>query len=76
MPDDRTKDKAEHKGEEVRGKLKEGIGRATGDERLEKQGQTDQTSSKAKQAGDDLKDAAGKLKDRVTGNKDDDDRND
>ena len=73
MPDD--SDKAEHKGEELRGKLKEGVGKATGDDRLERQGQTDQASSKAKQAGDDVKDAAGKLKDRVTGD-DQDDRND
>jgi len=66
MPDNNT-DRAEHKGEELRGKLKEGVGRATGDDRLKHQGQTDQASSKAKQAGDDVKDAADKLKDRVTG---------
>lgn len=74
MPDDNDTDRAEHKGEELRGKLKEGVGKATGDDRLERQGQTDQASSKAKQAGDDLKDAAGNLKDRVSG--DDDDKND
>lgn len=74
MPDDRESRKAENKGEEVRGKLKEGVGRATGDERLERQGQTDQASSKAKQAGENVKDAAGKVKDRVSGDdKDDDD---
>lgn len=70
MPDD--EDRAEHKGEELRGKLKEGVGKATGDDRLERQGQTDQASSKAKQAGDDVKDAAGKLKDRVAGDDKDD----
>jgi len=67
MADDRDDNKAENKGEELRGKVKEGIGKATGDERLERQGQTDQASGKAKQAGEDLKDAAGKLKDRVSG---------
>lgn len=72
MPDDNDTGRTEHKGEELRGKLKEGVGKATGDDRLERQGQTDQASSKAKQAGDDVKDAAGKLKDRVAG----DDNND
>lgn len=72
MPDNNDTDRAEHKGEELRGKLKEGVGKATGDDRLERQGQTDQASSKAKQAGDDAKDAAGKLKDRVTGDDKDD----
>lgn len=69
MPEDRDS----HKGEEVRGKVKEGLGGAIGDDRLEKQGQTDQASARTKQAGDDLKDAAGKMKDRLTDRDNDDD---
>ena len=72
MPDNNDTDRTEHKGEELGGKLKEGVGDMTDDDRLKRQGQTDQASSKAKQAGDDVKDAAEKLKDRVTG----DDKND
>lgn len=68
MPEDRDS----HKGEEVRGKVKEGVGGAIGDDRLENQGRTDQASARTKQAGDDLKDAAGKMKDRLTGDNDDD----
>lgn len=73
MSDEAETNKGEHKAEEMRGKLKEGVGGAVGDDRLEKQGQTDQASSRAKQAGDDLKDAAGKMKDRLTDDDKDDD---
>jgi uncharacterized protein YjbJ (UPF0337 family) len=71
MSDDAAARRSEHKGEEIRGKAKEGLGKAIGDDRLENQGQTDQASSRAKQAGDDLKDAAGKMKDRLAGDDDD-----
>jgi uncharacterized protein YjbJ (UPF0337 family) len=64
-------EKFEHKGEEVRGEAKEKVGRAIGDDRLERQGETDKTSAKVKQAGDKVKDAAGDVKDRVTRDKDD-----
>jgi len=50
-------DKAQHKGEELVGKAKEGIGKATGNESLEAEGHADQSKANIKQAGDDVKDA-------------------
>jgi uncharacterized protein YjbJ (UPF0337 family) len=49
-------DKFENKAEELGGKAKEGVGRATGDERLEAEGQGDQAKSNLKQAGEKIKD--------------------
>src|SRR3712207_8849399 len=43
--------------EELGGKVKEGVGRATDDERLEAEGRADQSSSKLKQAVENVKDA-------------------
>ncbi|QGN32526.1 CsbD family protein [Microlunatus sp. Gsoil 973] len=74
MSDETAARRGEHKGEEVRGKAKEGLGKVTGDDRLENQGQTDQASARAKQAGDDLKDAAAKMKDRLSGDDDEKDQ--
>jgi uncharacterized protein YjbJ (UPF0337 family) len=50
-------DKVDHKSEEIGGKVKEGVGRATDDEQLEAEGKADQTSSNLKQAGEKIKDA-------------------
>jgi uncharacterized protein YjbJ (UPF0337 family) len=50
-------DKVDNKAEEYGGKVKEGVGKATDDERLEAEGKTDQSSSKLKQAVEDVKDA-------------------
>ena len=50
-------DKVEHKGEEVGGKIKEGVGRLTDDEELENQGKGDQVKADLKQAADKVKDA-------------------
>lgn len=50
-------DKIDNKGEDLRGKLKEGVGRATDDEELEAQGRGDQAKSDLKQAGEKVKDA-------------------
>ena len=50
-------DKVDNKAEEVGGKVKEGMGKATDDEKLEAEGKADQTSSNLKQAGEDIKDA-------------------
>lgn len=50
-------DKVENKAEEVGGKVKEGAGKATDDEKLEAEGKADQTSSNVKQAGEKIKDA-------------------
>jgi uncharacterized protein YjbJ (UPF0337 family) len=51
-----TEDKAAHKATEVKGKIKEGVGQATGDEELETEGQADQAEGNLKQAGDKIKD--------------------
>jgi uncharacterized protein YjbJ (UPF0337 family) len=50
-------DKVNNKSEEAGGKVKEGAGRATGDERLEAEGRNDQASANLKQAGEKVKDA-------------------
>jgi uncharacterized protein YjbJ (UPF0337 family) len=50
-------EKMDHKLEELAGKAKEKIGRATDDEELEAQGERDQTKSNLKQAGEKVKDA-------------------
>lgn len=50
-------DKAKHTGEELLGKAKEAAGKVTGNEKLEAEGKADQLKAKAKQAGDDIKDA-------------------
>ena len=52
-----TDDKLRNKGENVKGKAKETIGRATDDEELEAQGRTDQAKANLKDAGEKVKDA-------------------
>lgn len=51
------RDKVNNKGEELRGKVKEGAGRATNDPELERQGQRDQSKANIKQAGEKVKDS-------------------
>jgi uncharacterized protein YjbJ (UPF0337 family) len=58
-----TSDKAEHGAEELKGKAKGGLGEALGNEQMEAEGKTEESSAQAKQAGDKLKDAAGDVKD-------------
>ncbi|KXK59383.1 MULTISPECIES: CsbD family protein [Micromonospora] len=50
-------DKMENAGQNASGKLKEGAGRATDNERLEAEGRNDQAGAKLKQAGEKIKDA-------------------
>ncbi|MEH1057276.1 MULTISPECIES: CsbD family protein [unclassified Micromonospora] len=50
-------DKIDNAGENTAGKIKEGVGRATDDERLEAEGRNDQAKSNLKQAGEKIKDA-------------------
>jgi uncharacterized protein YjbJ (UPF0337 family) len=50
-------DKASHKSEEFGGKMKEGAGKLTDNERLEAEGKADQSKANLKQAGDNVKDA-------------------
>ena len=50
-------DKMDNKKDNLSGKAKEGVGKATGDENLERQGKNDQRKSDVKQAGEKVKDA-------------------
>jgi uncharacterized protein YjbJ (UPF0337 family) len=50
-------DKAENQTEDLRGKAKEAVGRATDDQELENQGKRDQAKAEVKQAGEKIKDA-------------------
>ena len=52
-----TDDKIDNQAENVGGKVKEGVGRVTGDEELQAQGEGDQAKSNLKQAGENVKDA-------------------
>lgn len=52
-----TEDKAANKAKEVKGKIKEGLGKVTGDEDLETEGKADQVEGNLKQAGEKIKDA-------------------
>jgi uncharacterized protein YjbJ (UPF0337 family) len=50
-------DKVRNEAEDLKGKVKEGTGKATDDERLEAEGKADQFGSDLKQAGEKVKDA-------------------
>ncbi|MET7968679.1 CsbD family protein [Micromonospora sp. NPDC005305] len=50
-------DKIGNATENTAGKVKEGVGRATDDERLEAEGRNDQAAANLKQAGEKIKDA-------------------
>ncbi|MFL6269231.1 MAG: CsbD family protein [Actinomycetes bacterium] len=52
-----TDDKLRNKGEDLKGKAKETVGRATDDEELEAAGQADQAKASLKQTGEKVKDA-------------------
>ena len=62
-----TQDKASNKLEDVKGKVKEAVGKATGDEDLENEGKSDQVKASVKDVGEKVKDAASEIKDAVTG---------
>ncbi|HZZ49150.1 MAG TPA: CsbD family protein [Pseudonocardia sp.] len=49
-------DKISNKAEELKGKTKEGVGRATGDRELEAEGHVDQVKGNLKQVGEKIKD--------------------
>ncbi len=53
-----TEDKAENKVEDLKGKGKEALGKATDDEQMEAEGKGDQAAANVKQAGDKAGDAA------------------
>jgi len=60
-------DKLKNKTQDAKGTGKEKIGRATDNEDLQAKGVTDQTKAKAKQAGENVKDAAHDVADAARG---------
>ena len=58
-----AEDKAKNKIDEIGGKVKEAIGKVTGDESTENEGKRDQMKSNLKDAGEKIKDAGEKVKD-------------
>ncbi len=56
-------DKVRNKAEELGGKAKQGIGEATGNDRLTAEGEAQETSAHAKQAGEHVKDAGKNVRD-------------
>jgi uncharacterized protein YjbJ (UPF0337 family) len=52
-----AKDKASNKLDDMAGKAKEGVGKATGDKSTENEGKVDQAKSSLKDAGEKIKDA-------------------
>jgi uncharacterized protein YjbJ (UPF0337 family) len=62
-----TQDKAKNAVEDVKGKVKEAAGKATGNEKLEDEGRADQAKSAVKDVGEKVKDAASKVSDAITG---------
>jgi uncharacterized protein YjbJ (UPF0337 family) len=60
-------DKAEHKAEDLAGKVKEGLGDATDNRDLEAEGQAEQSKADMKQAGDNVVDALREASQAVKG---------
>lgn len=58
-----AEDKISNKAEELKGKVKKGVGDATDNERLRAEGEADKTKGHIKQAGEKVKDAAKHVKD-------------
>lgn len=56
-------DKVKNKSEELTGKVKQGIGDATDNERLVAEGKAQETAAQAKQAGEHVKDAGRDVRD-------------
>jgi uncharacterized protein YjbJ (UPF0337 family) len=50
-------DKIDNKAQELKGKVKEAVGKSVGNERLEAEGKKDQTVGNLKNAGENVKDA-------------------
>ncbi|MET0302417.1 MAG: CsbD family protein [Microbacteriaceae bacterium] len=50
-------DKTQNSAEKLGGKIKEGVGKVTGNEKLEAEGKADQSKANVKQAGENVKDA-------------------
>jgi uncharacterized protein YjbJ (UPF0337 family) len=56
-------DKADNKGQDLKGRAKEAAGSLTGDDDLKNEGRGDQAESSIKQAGEKAKDAVSDVKD-------------
>ncbi|MET8142594.1 CsbD family protein [Sphaerisporangium sp. NPDC005288] len=56
-------DKISNKAEQLKGKIKQGVGDATDDEELRAEGEADEAKGNLKQAGERVKDAAKDVKD-------------
>ncbi|KOG89940.1 general stress protein CsbD [Streptomyces varsoviensis] len=57
--------------DKIKGKAKEAVGNATGNDRMKSEGKTDQAKGKAKGAVDEAKDRADGVKDSLRGERDD-----
>ena len=57
-----TKDKASNKAQDLKGKAKEATGKLIGDKDLEREGNIDQAKAAVKGVGEQVKDAAKKIK--------------
>ena len=55
-----TADKAKNSAQRAKGKVKETVGKATGNDKLQRKGKADQTKGNLKQAGEKVKDAFSK----------------
>ena len=56
--------------QDIKGKVKETVGKVTGDEDLERKGKTDQAKSAVKDVGEQVKDVGEKVKDAASKVKD------
>jgi uncharacterized protein YjbJ (UPF0337 family) len=61
-----TEDKASNKAQDLKGKVKETVGRVTDNDDLEAKGKTDQAKAAVKDVGEKAKDAVGTIKDKLT----------
>jgi uncharacterized protein YjbJ (UPF0337 family) len=61
-----TEDKVSNKAQDLKGKVKETVGRATDNDDLEAKGKTDQAKAAVKDVGEKAKDAVGTIKDKLT----------
>ncbi len=61
-----TKDKISNTTQDLRGKVKETVGKVTGNTHIEREGQADQVKAAVKDVSEKVKDAASTIKDAVT----------
>jgi uncharacterized protein YjbJ (UPF0337 family) len=61
-----TKDRASNRAQDAKGRVKEAAGSVTGNRDLKNKGKTDQAKATMKNSGEDLKDAAHKVKDAIS----------